>query len=42
MSKKKKKTHELGKLFTITINNLLWVINGKIHEASPGLLVSDI
>lgn len=45
LSKKKKKnprSHQLGILYAIMIHNLLWVINGKIYVASPGLLVSDI
>lgn len=43
MSKKEKKSnHQLGKLFAIMINNLLRVINGKIHVAPTGLLASDM
>lgn len=40
--KKNPRSHQLGILYAIMINNLLWVINGKIYVASPGLLVSDI
>lgn len=35
-------SHQLGKLFAVRINNLLWVINGKIYVASTGVIVSDI
>ena len=37
----KPRSYQLGKFFAIMIN-MLWVINGEVYVAPPGLLVSDL